>query len=898
MAVAVWVPGQLYQPGDLVRPTNSGQISQPQIDDPDFELGGTGWVTTGDGGVTYTGAAPVFSGAISAKRFGPSEDAQRSYTTNTARLAIVTGQEVTTSCYVQCTANPADCRAQIRLNWYDSGLLLIGYTAMAADLTIIGSGFQRITGGDLGGLVGLAADGVWVQISVTGIAPVNAAFWTPAISIVSTDENTNYAFDLFTASYTNLEPPNTLLFRAVQAAAGFSGNTEPDWPVTIGLTVVDNDVTWEAVSGNSVTWQASRILVSGAVEPVWPLTVTGSVADNTMQWTLDSRRIADVHVPTNSDVVIAASSKVFVADDDIVDYSATVNPLDWSTRDDAGFIPFGLQTFGANPVRAMGLYRGNLAIFNSEGCQLWQLDEDPAGITYLDAIPVSCVYPKSVQPVGDDLAFLSNLGIRSLGLSGAAINLQGGFFGQQIDPLVIAEIKAALLSGVTPRGLYWPAQGQYWLFFGAQAFVLTISAGPNEKKNRSWSRYTFPSAIDAWTIQGTDLVLRSGNLVWVVDPDAMLDDQETAASTFIVNLDPTLGAELYTATDYLEAVTTLELGVVQVHAVGFPVWLVGDSYTGSFAALSVLVGAEGATAVTVSQPVVAPTLPHLFVRYPADGPFTVEAGNTVGSTVLELGGSVGLTRYLKRFSAVRITRAGGVDWNFLAADVDTGARTITLEFPLEAAATAIRIFPVGSMRFNTDVSAQELFQFVALPLAGNPSGATTLVLTRALPALAVGLQAMVAPLQQTTAVGGSGTSHVDLNVATAFENSGASPEANFPGAAVLFAPFALLQSGGEFTGVMQWPFIDMKNPGIDKTMRGFDLTITGECAVSIGYNQRELEYDLDGSWTTPFVVDGDTLPDYQQPFEITGPSFSLRLEFSANQKWEWFAANLYVDDAS
>lgn len=78
--------------------------------------------------------------------------------------------------------------------------------------------------------------------------------------------------------------------------------------------------------------------------------------------------------------------------------------------------------------------------------------------------------------------------------------------------------------GDEPLALFTPGRGQYWLIIGTQAFVLTING--TGRSSMSWSRYTFPVAIDDWTILGDDLYLRAGDLIWRVDDEAIYDDQE------------------------------------------------------------------------------------------------------------------------------------------------------------------------------------------------------------------------------------------------------------------------------------------------------------------------------------------------------------------------------------
>ena len=88
-------------------------------------------------------------------------------------------------------------------------------------------------------------------------------------------------------------------------------------------------------------------------------------------------------------------------------------------------------------------------------------------------------------------------------------------------------VPVSATSGVGPYGpisLYYPGRGQYWLFFGPQAFVLTI----NGAGRRTWSRYVFPDTITDWTLNAGVLYLRTaGNLVWQLDPNTLVDDAST-----------------------------------------------------------------------------------------------------------------------------------------------------------------------------------------------------------------------------------------------------------------------------------------------------------------------------------------------------------------------------------
>ena len=374
-----------------------------------------------------------------------------------------------------------------------------------------------------GNVVSDGSGGAWKKSTVTATRPAGAAYARAGIGLFSVADHTHPIWgDNLTVSGTFAGLPDGLVYKAVQAESGFSGSNEPAWPAILGQTVQDNEVTWEAVASTRVTWEASPLYVSGDAEPAWPTDVDGYVRDGTINWKAVSRRVEDENCP-NSKIVVIAASKVFAADEDIIRYSATVNPLDWSSADDAGYLPFGLQNYGANPVAAMGLYRGNLIPFNAEAFQLWQVDEDPASMALIDALPLGSTQHHALAAVSNDLLFLSSQGVRTVGIAASSTNFQAGDVGMPIDPLV----QEILSTGLVPMALYYPAAGQYWLIFPrsdegeSHVFVYTMT---RVGQVGAWSRYVFPFVIDDWAIRGDDLFLRSGNFIHRMD-DTVVGDE-------------------------------------------------------------------------------------------------------------------------------------------------------------------------------------------------------------------------------------------------------------------------------------------------------------------------------------------------------------------------------------
>src|SRR5690606_13931465 len=142
---------------------------------------------------------------------------------------------------------------------------------------------------------------------------------------------------------------------------------------------------WEAVSVSRLVWEAHPVLKSGGTEPSWPTTIGGAVPDNTISWVGIDPIIQDDNCP-HSKVVVIAKFKVFAGDKDIVRYSATANPTDWTTEKDAGYLGTGVQQNSANHVAAMSLYRANLLPMNATTLQQWAIDPDPSLMDLLDTI--------------------------------------------------------------------------------------------------------------------------------------------------------------------------------------------------------------------------------------------------------------------------------------------------------------------------------------------------------------------------------------------------------------------------------------------------------------------------------------------------------------------------------
>jgi hypothetical protein len=664
--ITTWTAGTNYATGAVVVPTTTQGAFVNAIPNGDFEggSGAGGWTFTDPGGVTqwaYSNTLPYQGSECITFPGGSGVGSGGGFATMTSYSLVTPGQSVSASVYLNPNNAGANLTLWIQLNWYDNTDSIISSSGHAQNEQE-GGGYRKTT--------------------ITATAPVGAAHVRVSIGAGSGTNGRNAGFaDLVTW---NLETPSAItnfLFEAIQPAAATSAVTEPTWPTTLGGTVIDGGVTWKAIGTSIITWQAIPLMQSGLTAPTFPTTIGISVFDSStftnqngyittlcgMAWVATDRHVIDTGCPNTLPVTIGASH-VFAGSNDIVPFSAAVNPIDWSSTNNAGYLPTGLNNYGDNPVAVLALYRSNLVAFNAGGYQMWQIDPDPQNMALLDAQPIGSTYTRAAQSVANDLIFLTVVGVRNLGTVGATANMAIGNTGQPVDPLIVAQLNpttttvplsmtagspAAGLNGFSngdiatfntpaygsvspatymgytigallyafasagnsriiialeytgtpppdsfigtlsfvgdtgtynlgsagltttlvtgtsgalykqwqwqgglvlpsqanpfttgnvyvmtagnvvttyvPISLYYPGRGQYWLIFGAQAFVLTI----NGTGNRTWSRYIFPQVITDWTLNAEILYLRTANnLVWRFSPSAVgIDDSSSALTT-------------------------------------------------------------------------------------------------------------------------------------------------------------------------------------------------------------------------------------------------------------------------------------------------------------------------------------------------------------------------------
>lgn len=531
MSTPAWQPGKLYPTGALTVPRTNAPPEVIPVPNGDFEAGDTGWVKDAETGAevsiindparSYTGSwvarYRLIGGGV------PGDRDAGLYMT--APVPMVPGGRFSVTAMINIAAG-VGVSATVLVQYLNSVGVPIQPTQESPAITVAGQGYR--------------------QASVTSSAPIGTESARAAIYF---NDSEGAAAEIYVdnISWTYTPPANSgLQYKAVQPAAGYSATSEPVWPGVLGQQVIDNEVIWEAVRMSRVVWEARPILKTGSTEPAWPTTIGSNVADGTISWRATNPITQDENCP-HTKVVAIAKFKIFAADKDVVRFTATLAPQDWTSEQDAGYLGVGLNQGSANHVSLLNVYRANLVVMNPVIFQQWQIDPDPALMDMLDRMDgIGSSWHLAAAPVADDLFYLSNRGVRTVGVSGATNNLKSGDVGLPVDPMVAeltSELVARNMLGANeqPLGMYWPGMGQYWLSYNRIVPDDPSDAGPEIGSPRdlcptlevgdryaevmvytltqvgqvgAWSRYVFPFAIDAWAQEGDDLFVRDGDRVF------------------------------------------------------------------------------------------------------------------------------------------------------------------------------------------------------------------------------------------------------------------------------------------------------------------------------------------------------------------------------------------------
>jgi hypothetical protein len=863
--IKTWTAGTTQVPGSVVVPTTNQGAFTNAISDGDFSAG-TGWTFSdvGGAGEWAFGTGRPYVGLDDIEIVGgTSLGSDGAYATMATGSAVKAGTSVTTTAYLDPNNSGAALELWVQLNWYNSAYTLLSFTRSAA-----------------------AEGGGYRPVSVTGVAPASAAFVAVAIRAGSgtTSRNTGYA-GLVSWSLEQPAAITNFIFEAVQPAAGITSATEPTWPTVLGNTVLDGTVTWEAIGTSIITWEAIPLMMSGLTTPSFPTTIGNTVHDystfsninghittTSMSWQATSRQVIDTGDPNTVAVTIGASH-VFAGDNDIVAYSAAVNPIDWSSTNNAGYLPTGLNNYGDNPVTALALYRGNLIVFNAGGYQMWQIDPDPQNMAFLDAQPVGCIWTRSCQSVANDLIFLTEVGVRNLGTIGATANMAIGNTGQPVDPLILAQIEGTTTTSGFPFDPYFSSVSLL-LFNGASAIVdqssnnqtiasnvgpVTISTsttlyGPTAKFNgANYGYMTFSITTASPNDIGTGDFTLEG---WLNFPSQAASNGEA----YIVNFNNVGASNTFTlyvtngATPFLEFATNSHY--ISTNS--------GFALNTWFAFAIVASGATMAMYLNGNYVAAAPT----------------GARSTFGPGTLTLGGFVTQPTYYPYngyMADLRITKG------IARYSITTGSSYTPNTSNFYAITTTtydpFTIYYPGRGQYWL-IFGPQVFVLTINGLQGTKSWSR-----------------YIFPQAITDATLNSGSLFLRTTGNTIWQviTTAGVDDVN------------MTTMGTDIISTIQWPYLDMGLLGMDKMLIGVDLVGDGSTTIQIGYNQTDKSSFSDSSYFTTstsvtapyFVAIDDTVPGTPLPIPINAPSYSLVLTFDGGtittpNAWTWEAANFYL----
>lgn len=229
--------------------------------------------------------------------------------------------------------------------------------------------------------------------------------------------------------------------------------------------------------------------------------------------------IADANCP-NTKSVVKISSKLWAVGStgDTVRFCKTNSPRDWTTANDAGFLPVGLQQAGASNATALGFYSNKLVVFFADSSQVWTVDVDPLKNAFSQAIDLGSRLPYSHANMSGDVFFFSPAGVRTITRQDVTTNLIDADVGSPIDRGLL---DGSFIDTSNAKAQYYRGGGQYWLYSGNKAVVFTFSrtSGVN-----AWSVYEFPFPIDYMDELEAELYMRSGDNVYKFDRAARTDD--------------------------------------------------------------------------------------------------------------------------------------------------------------------------------------------------------------------------------------------------------------------------------------------------------------------------------------------------------------------------------------
>jgi hypothetical protein len=246
---------------------------------------------------------------------------------------------------------------------------------------------------------------------------------------------------------------------------------------------------------------------TGKLEHYWfrdrPDTPAGSV----------DTKVTTPFVPAG--MVLKLAQKVWTPDqiNGAVRFTSTqFGPGDWSTLEDAGFLPVLANTPGDHTITGLGYLQSTggavdnrqsaLVVFFEDSVQIWAVDPDPLNHFLTGNVGgVGTENYRSIANVFGDPVFLSRDGFSSLRISYRTGAMDSGKIGAPIE-----ELTAALGPGSITASTWWDTKG---LYIAAAGSTLYVWRNDPISKVQGWSVWPMPYSITDFVDFDEELYFRT-----------------------------------------------------------------------------------------------------------------------------------------------------------------------------------------------------------------------------------------------------------------------------------------------------------------------------------------------------------------------------------------------------
>lgn len=213
--------------------------------------------------------------------------------------------------------------------------------------------------------------------------------------------------------------------------------------------------------------------------------------------------------------LLQVSGKLWATDDvnGVVRFSSTANgPRDWTTAEDAGYVPVLSHTVGDRRIQGLGIYDDKLAVIFQDAVQLWATDPQPTNITLTRVINgPGTDQPNSVVNVLGDLFYFTRGGFRSMHMATVTGQIQEqDDIGGAIDSLTADETRPVAVA------LWSQSRGQYLCAFGSTVYAFRYSP---KSKVQGWTTWELGHTVDAIVDLHGKTYIRSGDELYVLEKD-------------------------------------------------------------------------------------------------------------------------------------------------------------------------------------------------------------------------------------------------------------------------------------------------------------------------------------------------------------------------------------------